>query len=567
MMRTRHLAALVVALAGPAVWSCTAITDTPSSQCHSQEDCWARGPEFVDTTCNADRVCVKTTFVERACTTNRQCIEANNGGKFTCRKSDGKCVALESPECPQVFALPQELLDDNIVFFGVAFPQDQNGVIISATTELVQDEVRRTTGGLPALRPGDPVRPIGWVACNSDAVVGAGTVATAIAQEQHLVSLGVAGVFGPLTADSVLPVLTQVAIPAGILSLVPGSVGAVSFLPDNDLVFRTGFSAAVAVEIATPLFTNFLPNQLVADGIMQASEQGKMRVALIQSDEVVGASIGDALVKTFHFNNASFSDNLASGSLQVFRIGDPNDRIRSPDAFAKVPQAITAAQAFKPHVIIYAGPGTMAGQIMAPLSRSWSVATGDAPFPYQISLNGGWGSLVTSQFGTMPAVARKRYIGTNVTTSDADPNDAKAFAANLALFKPDLANIPIGGFGAPTYDGEYMMVYAAASLGPDQPLAGVNMAKAIRKLGAGSVIKWGTADLAAGFAALQGGGQIEFHGVGGTYKFDENGDHPGVAILNCVTAAPFTVKNTAYKFNPTLQTAEGTLDLTGTCGP
>lgn len=562
-MNIRHLAAVLIAALAPAGWACTSITQTTNAQCHSQADCTARGPEFADTTCSAERLCVASAVVQRACSSNRECIDANGGAPYTCRKSDGKCVALTSPECPTVFANPVELADDNTVFFGVCFPQDPNGVIMSATTELFQDEVRRTTGGLPPLRPGGAKRPVAWIACNSDAFVGAGTVATAIAQEQHLASLGVGAVTGPLTADSILPVLTQVAIPGNILSMVPGSVGAVSFLPDQDLVFRTGFSAAVAVEIVNPLFEKYLPGRLAADAILPAAD-APIRVALIQSEEVVGASIGDALGKTFRFNNKSFAENLADNNLVIFRTGDPNDRIASPDAFAKVPQAITGTEAFKPHVILYAGPGGMAAQVMGPISRGWAAATGDAPLPYQISLNGGWSSFITGALGSMPAVARARYIGTTVTAKDALPADAATFAANLALFKPDLATVPVGGFGAPTYDSEYMILYAAASLGPDEPLTGVNLAKGVRKLGAGTVINWGTADLAKGFAAVQNG-NIEFHGVGGTYKFDENGDHPGVAVSTCVTSMPFTVKNTQFKYNPDTQTSEGTLDLAVTC--
>lgn len=561
-MRTRQLVASILACAAP-IWACTAITDSTSSQCRSQEDCTSRGPEFADTTCSADRVCVKSTFVEKACTTNKQCIDANGGAAFTCRKTDGKCVALTSPECPTVFANPQELLDDNTVFFGLSYPQDQNGVIMSAVTELAQDEVRRTTGGLPPAKPGGPVRPVAFITCNADAVLGGGTVATAVASAQHLANLNVPAVVGPLTADSILPILNQVSLAADQLTLYPGSVGSVSFVQDKDLVFRSGFSAAVAVTIANPLFEKFLAPQLVTDGIAQPGE--KIKVILIQSEEVVGESVGDALSKTWKFNGQGFKENLDQGLLQIYRTGDPNDRIRTPDVFAKVPQVIAATFAFQPHVIVYAGPGTMAGQIMGPIARGWSAATGDKPPPYHISLNGGWGSLVGGALGSMPDIARKRYIGTNVVSKDAKPEDAAAFAANLALFKPDLAKVPIGGFGAPIYDSAYLLMYAAASLGPDEPLTGPNLAKGMRKLAAGTQVLWGTGDLAKGFAAVQGGGGIEYRGVGGTYKFDENGDHAGVAFSTCMTAAPFTVKNTAFKFNPDTQSAEGTLDLAGLC--
>lgn len=564
-MHTSRLVALILASAAVLSASCTAVTDATSSQCHTQAECWSRGPEFANTTCSPERVCVPIKTVAVACTTNKQCLDASGGAPSTCRKSDGACVALKSAQCPTVFAKPQELVDDNTIFFGLSVPIDANGVIQTAMIEFAQDEVRRTTTGLPPLRPGGPRRPVAWVVCNSDAVIGGGTVQTAIAQAQHLVDVGVVASLGPLTSDSILPAATNVNIPNGVLTLYPGSVGAASFLDDKDTVFRTGFTAALGAAHATSLFDTFLATQLVADGIVPAGE--KIRVAVIQQEEVIGLALSDHLSKNLRFNGMTFTENAAAGFLKVFSTGDPNDPVHSPDAFAKIPQALTGAQAFLPHVILYAGGPSMVPSVLVPMSKGWIAATSDAPFPYQVSFNPGWAGVVGGAFGGIPDVARKRYLGVNVTAIDAVPADTATLAVNLSLFKPEFTGLSIVPFGPIAYDSAYLAMYAAASLGPDEALSGANMSKAIRKLSAGTVVNWGTADLPKAFAALQAGGGIEYRGVGGTYKFDKNGDRAGLATVTCVTAPPFTSKPSKFTFNNDTQTAQGTLDIAATCGP
>ena len=75
--RTIAFASLVgtISLGG----ACSAIVDATATQCRSQQDCLGRGPEFVDTTCSAERVCVKIEAAVQACKTNQECVDQNGG--------------------------------------------------------------------------------------------------------------------------------------------------------------------------------------------------------------------------------------------------------------------------------------------------------------------------------------------------------------------------------------------------------------------------------------------------------------------------------------------------------
>src|SRR5438309_2270593 len=92
-------ALLVLGVALGCTPACIALTDESSTQCRTQADCWARGGEFLDTTCSAERVCLKIQVNKETCTSNAQCAERVGGAPSICRKEDRKCVQITSPEC------------------------------------------------------------------------------------------------------------------------------------------------------------------------------------------------------------------------------------------------------------------------------------------------------------------------------------------------------------------------------------------------------------------------------------------------------------------------------------
>src|SRR5688500_2447577 len=94
-----HFVGLGLVAIGAAFPGCAVSTVEDSTQCRSQADCLAKGPEFADTTCTKARVCEKIAIVAASCTTNAECIDRNGGAAFTCRKSDSKCVSLTTPQC------------------------------------------------------------------------------------------------------------------------------------------------------------------------------------------------------------------------------------------------------------------------------------------------------------------------------------------------------------------------------------------------------------------------------------------------------------------------------------
>ncbi len=540
--------------------ACVALTDGTSSQCRSQEDCLARGPEFANTTCTTARVCEKIQVESQSCSTNRECLERNNGVPSLCRKSDGKCTQLLSAECGTFLGDQSVLTDDNTIFFGMTTLTNLNGVFNINGVALAVDEITRTTGGLPPVQPGGPRRPIVTVVCTSDAAQNGATLNDAIRQTQHLASIPVTGLFGPLSSASILEQLTQVVIPAGIPTMTTGVQVGVSNLADNDLVFRTVMNEDSSVGLLASWITNHAQPAALAAGVLLDGEP--MRVAMALSNDNFGIGYNGLFTRSgVTFNGKDLQTNLAEGTFKLVDVGDIQDVIRQPDAYQKTASAIRQLQEYKPHVIIWAVPPQSAGALFGPANRTWPVGT---EVPVQFWGSSGGNALAQAAMFALPAAVAEKlrtrfFVPFNLPVGFVQ-EDANTFDATLKLFRPELATSVIGDKAWAAYDAMYLFAYAIASLGPE-PLTGANISKAVRKLGVGEVVKWGPTDLARGMALVTSGQTIDYHGVFGTYHFDANGDHPGSAELSCFNATtatpPRTLKRLGYAYNDASKSTTG----------
>ena len=79
---------------------CSVVVNTTAIQCLSEAECQSRGGGFKNTTCDPQtKTCVPIPILS-GCTKSSDCVAGDAGtGPFTiCRKSDGRCIPLRSPE-------------------------------------------------------------------------------------------------------------------------------------------------------------------------------------------------------------------------------------------------------------------------------------------------------------------------------------------------------------------------------------------------------------------------------------------------------------------------------------
>jgi ABC-type branched-subunit amino acid transport system substrate-binding protein len=559
-MKRVFLAPMLVALGLSA--ACTLVYDDGVTQCRSQEDCLARGEAFANTTCSLDRVCVKIEIAEQACANNKECVDRNGGAPYICRKTDKKCISLVTPECPRVLGEREDYLNDEAIILGHMAQSNPDGQLSELAVELARSEIRRNLGGgLPPRTEGGPKRPLVVVSCNAEptGTGGLGSAAENFRAKDHLVNtLQIPAMVGPFTSGQALAIYNET-IPAGVFAMTQNSVGATSFLPDNDLVFRVGFSENLTIQVANPFINGYLKEQIVTQGLAAAGDP--MRVALLTSKEQPS---GDALAKILKFNDQDAASQLG-GNFLLVDLGDVTDRINDPTPEAKRVKAFAQIIAFKPHVIIWATTPVYAPLGLLPLMRQWPAGL---PRPFQMSTLASWQAFMVTTLQTLNIdVVRQRYFGMHSLSPQFSDLDWSSFQSAMRLKYPELQNQLISVPTGQHYDAFYMITYAISAIPTDQPVTGANIAKAMRRVAdasGGVEVKWGPDALNQGIGFLKQGNSITYVGATGPYRFDPNGDNAGNPEIFCVTKGldnrPNGIKRSGYIYNTGTQMASGTVD-------
>jgi hypothetical protein len=566
MTRSRVLSAFVF-LAGTLVAACTAMTDGTATQCRSQADCLSRGPEFVDTTCSAERVCVKLTVRDDACKSNSECIDRAGGAPSMCRKADRTCVLLQSTDCPRVFADKDDLTNDEAIHIGMLGPQNADGLFLEASVDLARTEIRKTLGGgLPNPDVTKPKRPFVVTYCNVEPVVfGFGSNPEMDRAVAHLTdTLKVPAVVGPFTTGQVLRVLPDLAR-RDTFAITQNGSPLISTLADKDLVFRSGFNEEVPLAALSPFIQEYLEPRIVTDGVAAAGET--IRVLMISVNENQGAGlhpVADAALKVLKFNGGKTvleNQTADAGSFKLLQLSDFQDRIGNPNPDPERARAITETIAFKPHIILWAGSPAPLNSMFIPLARQWPAAV---QRPFQIGLIHGWQNFIVTNLQTFPnPVLRQRYFGLRATGYNFAQADFDLWRTQLNFKAPELIGQTIGFNHSHNYDAMYLLAYSIIAMG-NEPVTGPNIARGMRKIAdetGGTPIKWGPDEMSKAIAALTGGQNIAFSGVLGDYGFNKAGERPGNGDVYCVTAgpngAPNGVASSGYRYNTQTGRGEG----------
>jgi ABC-type branched-subunit amino acid transport system substrate-binding protein len=458
--------------------------------------------------------------VVRACSTNRECLASSAGKPAICRKEDGVCVALESPEC-QILAEPGDVENDATIWVGAMFPIRHPdplhfGPMAQKAIELARRDFANTTGGLPPTRPGQPKRPLAVVLCDDHE--------NAAAAAAHLASdVRVPAVIGFARSKEAFDLATNVFVPEGILVLASNTSSILRDIPrapgkdEPRLAWRITTTLDMVVPPTAAVLSAVIePAVRRAPGVLRPDEP--VRVALVRVDSPTGQDLASSLLTALRFNGKSVAANGPS-FLQLLTA----ETLDLPRA-EETTRLVADLTRFAPHIIVSAG---LRPEVILALERAWPATLSFRPrYLTDELLAVDIQSLVKER-----PEARKRLFAVN-TRSDSEVL-ARFVVRYNEVFTPRKTATELNS--AP-YDGFYVFAYAAAALG-DQPITGRALALSIpRLLPPGERVDVGPSGIFATVYALRDGKRVDLQGSVTTLDFNrDTGDATADFSMLCIT--------------------------------
>lgn len=515
--RDRILAATLVWGAGSS--GCSLLLELEDDQCEVAEDC---ADLDVEGRACVDGVCVTDTAV---CETNKECIDANGGSPYICRKTDNSCVLLLSEDCTKIIGDPADLENDNVVLFGSLTAQaglpslTVLGKASEYAIEMVQKDFQNTLGGLPPTTLGGPIRPVAFIACNDQA--------DPVRAAKHLVeTVGVPAFIGPITSPSVLSVSSEVTVPNGVLEIAPvASTILLARIPGKEFLFRTSATDEVQAVITREIVTTYA--EPWARSRYEAAPDDPVRLTVMHRSDALGNGLAELLYPQVVFNGKTIAEN-GENYLEIDYGADPTDVVAQADAVAK-------AVAFKPHIVIIVGTPEGAG-VMAQLEGAWQEPAYRPQYVMPLPTVGADYNQIVGDNEDF----RKRILVLNNFPDADDPLYQRFLIRYNALFGEDMTTSVVNNpIAVNAYDDAYLLLFAAASL-EDQPLTGANLSQALYRLGPpGMPVDILRPNLIQDtLALLRNGENADYQGVSGPVDFAPNGDAPQKLQVLCLHPDP-----------------------------
>ena len=573
--------------------ACSFTLNTTSVQCLSESECLAKGAAFANTTCDpTTKTCVPVDVNAGLCTTNQDCISQNANAPAYCRKSDKKCILLETPECPYFHGTIAQVADDNVVIIGELNPTNQTAIAtqLDAIYAMTQSDFTQAVGGLPPALGSTKSRPVVIVGCNE---LGAGYDGLLRAANHLVNDLQVQLILGPVNSNDANVVLSQVTLPNKVVSIEPiTTISSLSDLPNpvapTPMVWRVAPSDSTQADMVAKFFDDFLcipattgkgcdpTSYPVTSGNMAAGTP--MKVMMIESGDLIGLSQGAALAKSVKFNCSYFSpcglnDNAAPTppanwtdpwpEYALGNLGDQTDPVNNPVPAASIAKVIAAALAFKPNVILWpASVPSLALTALQPLEQQWGAANPGVPPPIHIEISA-WGALAATVAATpfgQGVNLRKRmfFMGAKNPPASTLIND---FSARFFAAHPEFTGSTLSALHYEVNDVAYMAFYAMAAVG-SAPLTGPNIAQALAngKLNPpGTPIDAEPSQFGKAFGILAQGGSIDINGLFGPEDFNtKTGASNGLAEIQCVNST-FKVASSGYSWDDASKASVGSV--------
>lgn len=436
-----------------------------------------------------------------------------------CRKPEGRCVQLETPEC-KLLAEPGDVENDATLWMGVMMPatgqRGPKGARFVRAVDLARRDFVQISGGLQPIAGEGPPRPLAFVACD-DAEKGE-LVA------RHLVEdVGVPAVIGFGSSEEVVSLSTSVFLPHRVL-VVPtlnqsALITSIPHPPGSPrLVFRTISSIA-----QTALPADLFVSDVLEPRIRRAlPSRAPIKVAVVRNGSTAALSISDALFDNLRFNGKSALEN--GENFRQFVFADP----ASPADTRSYESVVSGLAAFAPHVILVLHQD-LTTPIYAPLESRWSRAL---PYrPYVVSTT----TLVESSlFDFIGSSEERRHRFFGVTSASTTMANAKFTMRYDETFPDDRVTTNNSPAGA--YDAAYLLAYAAYEAGDEAAVTGPTLVRGISRLvPPGPVVDVGPTHILAAFSTLRSGANIDLNGAGSSLDFDmATGEPPPDAIIECV---------------------------------
>src|SRR5260370_10597996 len=285
---------LLGALSVLSIGGCS-LQNTTAVQCLAESECLAKGPAFANTTCDpTTKSCVAVQAGQDLCKATTDCV-TSHGPEYICRRSDKKCVALKTPECPFLMDSPTiaSYKDPNVIILGALTPANDNalGTMMEKSVELAQQDFSTSDNFLPPVTGTTATRPVVIVGCNE---FGAGNDGLLRAANHLVKDLQVPIILGPVDSGNDAVVEVNVALPNKVLSIMPTStLSGLSSLPSMStalLTWRLNYSDATLASTVGDLFKTVLPARAQTLGIIHAGDP--LKGAVIEENNLFGLTIG-----------------------------------------------------------------------------------------------------------------------------------------------------------------------------------------------------------------------------------------------------------------------------------
>jgi ABC-type branched-subunit amino acid transport system substrate-binding protein len=456
--------------------------------------------------------------VDAGCASNAACSRAHGGKAHRCDRATGACVALESEDC-HVLAAPGDVDSDETLWIGTMFPltgplAPKFGVGNAQAVDLARRDFAETMGAFKGGVGAAAARRIGLVSCDD--------AADPTRAARHLVEeVRAPAIIGFQTSAELVELAGSLFLPRGVLAMAALNTSAlVTTLPqvrgEARLVWRTTYNMT---DTAAPL------GLLVSDVLepkIRAEPRGlgptrPMRVALVRIDTAGWRAFSEGLLKALTFNGKSALDN---GSDYREFVIDQDDSATAPDPI------VASLLDFAPHVVLYAGGGSVTVRVIEPLEARWPDKKQLRPRYATMNVS----PSETIRFASATDERRARFFG--LTTVSTTPVNAQFVMHYNQVFDDKItrAHSPNSA-----YDAFYLVAYAAYALGP-KPVDGKSLATAMaRFVPPGRPIDIGPSSIFAAVEALQAGENLDVTGATGPLDFNPTtGEAPVDFVFLCV---------------------------------
>lgn len=485
-MRTPWLRLALAAGLGVASGACSFVLDF--QQCRDDADCANESGEELMCIENECQAPVDPATIP--CETTTDCTD-RFGIESACGAS-GACTLLTSEECPTVL-MPADATVDTVRLLGsitaTSPPYDSVGVPLQNAVQLAVEDFNAS-----ARLPGN--RRVGWIACNSGGRVQAATAAAA-----HLQDLGVIGIVGPTTSESLLGIANDVTVGGGTFMMSPTATAAViTGIADEGLVWRV---------IGSDVHQAFA----LADRV-SLLEPAPSKVVMLTKNDAYGNGILDQV-------SPILAQRLPAGSLITLKYSDPGAFETNDQLLSEYGARIAIAFGEAPDTIVVIGTSEARDLILFYL-EVWADASPRPPLPRFIVTHGGvpvMEEVVESVSESFAPTLMDNVEGISPIVQDEDNFDAFNIRYKIRFDDKDALTI-----SSLPYDAALVQILAASSLG-EGPITGAAMAEAMPKLvdKGGTVVSFGGAGL--GFISqavevLSSGGTVDLKGVSGELDFD-----------------------------------------------